>query len=235
MLKTVYNLELETIFNPQQKHLCEIEEWLEKEDLETNTGFYDNWNSITYSFERNQFIVITENNLAIGFLTYSISDFRVVINIAEIKPDKRKKGIGNRLVDDCLRFFSEKGFFVAELYCVPIESEKIWKKLGFNNFPIGIKKDSKVWLYKVLIPIEPELKGDYFTETIELVSNTNIWTWKIKRKNATNQLEKPIICPSNNEWQLIWKNCHEVIDQSVVKRFNRNGVDYGDFVIITEL
>lgn len=228
-------LKINVVFNPNQNHLTDIKSWLEKEDSELKEGFFCNWNVIECAYKQRKIVVITENTYAIGFLVYTITDFIAEIIIAEIKPDKRKNGIGRLLIEESLQFFKEKGAFISQLYCAPVESEKIWKKIGFSNFPKGIVRDSKIRLYRILIQTEAQVNSDFYAERIELHGERNNWIWEVKRKENSNQLEKPIIHPANNEWQLIWKNQDEIYEESIVKRFNLNGADHGYFLIINEL
>ena len=121
--------------NPTEKHLAHIKNWLIEEWNKTNSGFYCHWNIIEDKFAKNNISVITENDFAIGFVVYRIYEFQAVIDITEIKPTEREKGIARKLISETLDYFKQKGVLVCELFCSPENSEPFWKRIGFENFP----------------------------------------------------------------------------------------------------
>ncbi len=85
-------------FSPTYKQVGEVEKWLITERQKTGDGFYCNWNIIKSSFENNELATISLNNKTIGFATWRLtSDKTARIEIAEVEPTNRNKGIGKIL------------------------------------------------------------------------------------------------------------------------------------------
>ncbi len=230
-----------TIFTPIEKHISEIEKWLIEEKNKTGRGFYWDLKSIKKAVEDNKIAVLTKDNYAIGFITYSINELVATIEIAEIKPCCRKKGFARKLVNDCLDYFRNNGAIVTELYCAPKSSELIWKKLDFLNYPPLEHNNDKICMYKPLVDILETRNNNLSDELIELwdygthVNELNRppkWTWHIN----DSKLEKPIIQPSDKDWQIRWQKGGKTIECCKVKNFNSLVNRYrADFLIIKQL
>lgn len=232
------------IFKPENEHILEIEKWLKDEYNLENDGFYSNWEIIYDSYKENRMIVINENNYPIGFLVYKIDEYVANIMIASIKLNKRRKGIGKIFIDNCCEYFKSIGAYVVELFCSPVESENAWKKFGFLNFPKGVTKEGRIYLYKILVPTLPEINDEGSFEKIqlwdkELYMTENYppkWTWKVERLSSNQKkLTKPIIHPANYKWGISWSKGSEIVEKGRVENFNLKGVDFGSFMIINEL
>ena len=232
----------ETNFNPTEKHLSQLEKWLIDELNKTGIGFYKNWNIITKSFDKNELVVLTENDFAIGFLVYNIYEVIIEIDIAELNPNYRNKGLGRKLIEDTLSEFKKNGVMVCELFCSPENSEPIWKSLGFENFP-DFPHDSKIRMFKPLVPSLTISEPNEMNERIELwnmepyLAEKNIpeWTWNITFKENSRELIKPIIHPANYDWQLSWKKGTETKFKNKVKRYNSDRIEFGNFIVIKAL
>lgn len=238
----------EVTFSPSDIQLADIEKWLIDEDIDTKGGFYCNWKIIKTSFTNNELATISLNNKTVGFVIWSItSDKTARIEIAEVKPSFRNIGIGKKLIDQLTVYFKEKNIYVVDLQCAPAESETIWKRLGFVEFPdqpenYKFNSDVNKKLYKILsdhLQQSSLLQND---ETIELWNNepyrtkelTPTYIWNLEFENGTRRLSKPIIQPASYEWRIRWtKNGLEIIDNKV-KRFAKE-IDFGTFIIIEEL
>lgn len=235
-------------FSPTDKEISEIEKWLIDEDNKSGEGFYCNWNIITSSHRDKRLVSISHRNKAIGFATfYHSSDKTVKIEIAEVKPTYRKKGVGKKLVDELLKDFKEKGFLLVHLQCSPETSEPIWKRLDFIDFPdppenynFSISADKQ--LFRILTDY---LEPNNLVETgdkIELWNDEpymtrNIlpkYTWNIDFIKDTRKLRKPIIHPGHYEWRIRWTSNGQIVVDDKVKYF---GIDigFGTFIIIDEL
>lgn len=231
-----------TIFKPTEIHLSQIEKWLIDELNETGIGFYNNWNIISKAFINNELIVLTENDFAIGFLVYNIYEIIIEIDIAELKPDYRNKGLGKKLIEDTLSEFKKNGMMICELFCAPENSEPIWKSLGFENFP-NFPNDDKIRMFKPLVPTLKISEPNQVTERIEIWNmephlaerNDPKWTWNIKFKENSRELIKPIIHPTHYDWQLSWKIGPETKFKDKVKRYDSDRIEFGNFIVITTL
>ena len=236
-------MNLNITYNPTVKHLSEIKDWLVEENNLLNQGFFCQWDIITVSFEQKRMIVITQNEIAVGFLTYLISDLVVNIVIAEVKPNKRKLGIGKELIKNSFSYFVENGILVAELFCSPEKSKIAWKKMGFTNFPDGIIEDSRTYLYQILVPTLDFCDNDNSSEIIELWNEPDHiaerlapkWRWKIKRIASSDKLVKPIIHPSSYEWPVCSRRGTTINEKRIMKNFNKRRNEHGHFLIINEL
>lgn len=233
-------LKLELI--PNEKHIAEIENWLIDEWNKSNSGFYCNWNIISKKFAEKNVSVIAENDYAIGFVVYRIYEFHAVIDIAEIKPTERKKGVARKLINGTLEFFKKKGVLVAELYCSPENSESFWKRIGFENFP-NLSHETKLNMFKplveTLIPTE-NVKTDttislwncepYLADRVKAK-----WIWDLDFTIDDETLSRPIIFPVSYDWQVELKICGQMKLSNKVKRFPVDLADYGRFMIIRKI
>ena len=235
-------MSIKVLPNPTSQHFEEIKKWLQQEDNLSNEGFFCQIDTIENSYRKNRLIVITQNNIAIGFLTYYYSDHIVNIEIAEVKPDERKRGIGKQLLQQSFDWFINNGALVAQLFCAPASSEKIWKRIGFSNFPNEIIKESRIYLYQILVETEEFYTREDETELIELWDFEDYqnelppkWKWKVKRKGKSNKLIKPIIHPCSDEWSVAHKIGSEIREKRIMKNFDRRKHDGGYFLIVTDL
>tara|TARA_R110002050_G_scaffold102349_1_gene210854 strand:+ start:112 stop:825 length:714 start_codon:yes stop_codon:yes gene_type:complete len=228
--------------NPTSRHFEEIKKWLQQEDNLSSEGFFCQMDTIDNSYRKNRLIVITRDNIAIGFLTYYYCDHVVNIEIAEVKPSERKKGIGKQLLQHSFDWFIKNGALVALLFCAPVNSEQIWKRMGFNNFPNGIIKESRIYLYQILVETAEFCPHESEPELIELWDFEDYqneflptWQWEVKRKGKSNKLIKPIIHPCSDEWSVAHKIGSEIREKRIMKNFDRRKHDGGHFLIVTEL
>lgn len=236
-------------FSPTDKQVGEIEKWLIAERQKTGDGFYCNWKIIKSSFDKNELATISLNNKTIGFATWRLTTNKTArIEIAEVKPTHRKKGIGKILTTQLINFLTEKGVRVVELQCSSKTSEPVWKRLGFVEFPDPPEKynfnsgDNKK-LYSILSEHLQPSSVQRADETIELwndepyTTNDNTpptYFWNLEFIDGTRELSKPIIHPAHYEWRLRWRINGKTIKDDKIKRF-KTEIDFGTFIIIDEL
>jgi len=240
----VLNVEivLKLNFNPTEKHLADLKNWLIEEWNKTNSGFYCNWNIIEDEFAENNVSVITDNGTAIGFVVYRIYEFHAVIDITEIKTTERKKGVAKKLINGTLDYFKQKGVLVCQLYCSPENSEPFWKRIGFENFPV-LPHDSKINMFKPLIEtLQPKDKAETGTsisiwncEPYQADEKNAKWNWDLSFEIDNETLTKPIVFPVASDWQAeLTKNGEKIISNKI-KRFSVDMADYGSFMIIRKV
>lgn len=236
-------------FSPTDKQIGEIEKWLIAEKQKTGDGFYCNWNIIKSSFDNNELATISINNKTIGFATWRLTTGRTArIEIAEVKPTHRKKGVGKKLTEQLLKFLKDKGVCIVDLQCSPSVSEPIWKRLGFVEFPDPPKNykfnsgDNKK-LYKILSEHLQTSSVKFADETIELWNDEPYkadgntpptYLWNLEFIEGTRKLLKPIIYPAHYDWRLRWEVKGNTIKDDKIKRF-KTEIDFGTFIIIDEL
>ncbi|MBE9468619.1 MAG: GNAT family N-acetyltransferase [Bacteroidetes bacterium] len=242
-------MNLDITSTPSFIQLNEIREWLEYEDRQSNKGFFCQWNTIEPAFKKgNAFLLSDDDNKAIGFLTFYISDKIVDIGIAEVKPSERKKGIGGNLIKLCSDYFIKQGVQVVQLYCDPKSSEIFWKKIGFKSFPKGVINDSRIYLYKIIVPhldYFNESSDDNLNEIIELWDEadhivesckmTPKWRWKIEREKESDKLTLPLIHPAESEWTVCFKKGNKIYEKRIMKNFDNKRHAQVNFLIINEI
>lgn len=236
-------------FSPTDKQVGEIKKWLIAERQKTGEGFYCNWSNIKSSFDKNELATISLNNKTIGFATWRLTtDKTARIEIAEVKPTHRKKGIGKKLTTELLNFLKEKNVYVVDLQCSPETSEPVWKRLGFVEFPdppvnYNFNSYNNKKLYTILTEHLETSAVQYTDETIELWNDEPYTTdentpptyiWNLEFIDGTRKLSKPIIHPAHYEWRLRWRINGKTIKDDKVKRF-KTEIDFGTFIIIDEL
>jgi predicted GNAT family acetyltransferase len=235
--------------SPTQKQVGEIKKWLIEERQKTGDGFYCNWNIIKSSFDKNELATISLNNKTIGFATWRLTtDKTARIEITEVKPTYRTKGIGKKLTTHLLNLLKEKGVCVVDLQCSPRTSEPIWKRLGFVEFPDSpenykFNSDVNKKLYLILTEHLQTSSDQHANETIELWNdepyNTDentppTYIWNLEFIDGTRKLSKPIIHPAYYEWRLRWRINSKTIKDDKIKRFKPE-IDFGTFIIIDDL
>ena len=236
-------------FSPTDKQVDEIEKWLIAERQKTGDGFYCNLDSIKSSFDNNKLATISLNNITIGFATWRLTtDKTARIEIAEVRPTHRKKGIGKNLITQLLNFLKEKGVCLVDLQSSPDTSELVWKRLGFVEFPdqpgnCNFNSDDNKKLYKILTEHLQRSSVQRANETIELWDDEPYTTdentpptyiWNLEFVDGTRKLSKPIIHPAHYDWRLRWRINGKTIKDDKVKRF-MTGIDFGTFIIVDEL
>jgi GNAT superfamily N-acetyltransferase len=233
----VLKLELE----PIDQHIDQIEKWLSQEWIDSEEGFLADWDMIPEAYEEKRLCVLTDNELAIGFVVYRIYDELGVIDIAEIKPSNRKKGIGQKFMLDILEFFKEQGVLVVKLFCAPKVSEGFWGKCGFRRFIIP--NSNRINMYKILVPaIEPSTDNQS-NEILELWDCEPHkadkvepkWRWNLEYQTDGITLIKPIIFPAYYEWQLALRIKNEQVMKRKVKYFPLDLSNNETFIILREI
>jgi GNAT superfamily N-acetyltransferase len=235
-------------FSPTTEHLNNIKQWLIAEDL-NNDGFFCNWNVIKSSFDQKHMAVILNRNIPIGYSIWNDIEPVVTLDIVEVKHGLRRKGYGKILINAVTNFFQTKGVKVIKVHCQPSSSEKVWKKLGFIQFPIASAFDDfnakhSKHLYKIIEqPLEMTKEFGVGDEVIELWDDEKFliteqkptWVWKLKCKVNSSELLRPIIFPCHPDWRIRWRIGDRVFIDETVKYFSNVSIRYGSFMIIHSL
>lgn len=225
-------------FTPTQADLNEIEKWLIEEDSKSNEGFYCNWETIVYRFEKNQMAIIREYDKPIGFLTYYFNHLSANIEIAEIQPKYRKKGIGTILVNAVLFFFKSEKCKYVELKCSPASSQAYWESKGFKECPVM----QHILMYKSLVETSKntlQLSDNrielYDVRKYEMNKYPPIKVWNLEFEGSSYKLKKPIIHPCLSYWVLRWIKDGIEVESDDIKWFLNRSIEYGTCFIIEEL
>jgi hypothetical protein len=228
---------------PTKTNFEDIRKWLIDEDRTLNKGFYCNWTIIEKAFNNNHLSTIEINNESVGFIAWSEGDIYAEIDIMEIKPELRFKGIGKEFFIKFSTSLKHQGFIAVKIFCSPPESERFWKKMGFIKFPDRGYTESDLVFYKPLIDVQINSFEEVAENKIELWNvephqirdNQPKWTWNFETKD--DKLLLPIIQPCNYNWNLRWSKNGKIIKEDKVKYFStrKNKIDYSPFLYIKEL
>jgi len=236
---------MKIIFEPKKKYLTQIENWLKEEYEEDGEGFYKNF--LLIDFTNNDFICYVNNDDdAIAFMSYQRYMKICTIDIASVKKSEKRKGVCKTMLEALSNRLVERGTYVMNLFCSPVSSEKIWKKLGFKFYKEKEKHESfrrgkpVNYLYKTIV------KSHLPTRKRNLISFVELWkefdhvgytdktiepsvVWNLK-----NQLN-PIIFPTEPEWKLRLVENGKEIYNGVIKRNISGFFVYGDFLIFDKI
>jgi len=233
---------MRTLLNPTEKHIIEIEKWLLQEWNDKSEGFITDWEMIPEAFEENRVSILTNNDKAIAFAVFRVYDEMAVIDIAEIKPTERGKGMAKKFISDTLDYLKSKGVVVVKLFCSPEKSEGFWNKCGFLKYEFP--HNSQINMYKTLVDnLKPsktcnESKLDklklWNCEPHLAERNEPKWIWELIYEKDDQTLVKPIIFPAFYDWQVQLEKADQKITHKL-KYFPIDISDNGTFMIIYKI
>ena len=235
------------VFDPTERELQEVENWLKQEYEDTGEGFYCNWSIIKESLAQKELITISLDKHTVGFLVLGCRELRATIDILEIRTDHRNKGLGKELVDAVFEHLRADNIYAVDVQCSPSSSEPFWRKLGFRDFPKDRNRTNagNTELFKVLVHCLkcstkiPNLNREYLdlwnSEPGHTLNASPTWTWSLKFKKGSRELEKPIVHPSNRDWRVRWRMGDTVIKDDKVKYFDETEIDFGKFIVLRNL
>ena len=231
-------MNIKTIYRSSNVQFESIMEYLKTEQI---TG---NLMSVKSSFKRKELIILFKEKELIGFSAYQFEYPVSRITVFEIVKKFRGKGLGKKLVNKTLKEIKKKKGEVVELFCSPVDSESFWKKVGFKNLPETRFTNGKIIMYKTLIETLLPNQSDDFEiddnqEIIELWDvepfqadrNKPKWRWRIN----SYEFKKPIIQPTDSNWQIRWRKGGIEIKKGKVKYFSSNQIEFGNFMILRDL
>lgn len=229
---------IETTFNPTQNHLDDIEKWM-VEEKKIPISENGNWTSVIDAFQRNTLIVATLKNETIGFYALRYTQSTLIINVAEVKPNYRRKGVGRLLLKEIIEKYKNEEVFVLKLHCSPKSTHLIWRDLGFEYFPDSPADTSagKIEMYKIIKPLLSCLNGNLnpTSEVVEIWDNepgyTNdnnpTWVWKLEYLENSNILKKPIVHFGHYKWRVRWRKGDDIFRDCRYEYFDmKNEVFY---------
>jgi GNAT superfamily N-acetyltransferase len=224
----------------EKSELNEIENWLKEELLTSKNGFYHNWTMITKSYSENRMAILKNKENVIGYTIWRIGDIHIEIDIFEIKPIFRKKGIGKYFINEISEYFKKKNFLALKLFCEPKESESFWKKMGFIKFPERGYSESELTFFKPLIIVNKSQTNVGENNKLELWNlepykvkdSKPKWIWNIDESNFI-----PILHPCNSNWNIRWTKNGKIIKDDKVKYFTHknNQIEFSPFIYIEKL
>lgn len=236
------NLELKINTSPSKTDFEKIEKWLIEEYETKEEGFYCNWAIIEKAYKNKEFVTIDYCENPVGFIVWRNNDIYAEIDILEIRPEHRRKGIGDFFIIEFSKYLRSQEIIAIKLFCSPRESERFWKKLGFTKFPDRGYSESDLTYYKPLIEVSSNKNGIaehkielWNVEPYQIKDKLPKWTWFIELSG--DRLNKPILQPCNCNWNLRWSINGTIIKEEKVKYFgnNKNRIEFSPFLYIEQL
>lgn len=232
-------------FTPSTEHIEEIEKWLIEEKASSGEGFYCNWSIIKNFFKREELAVLLVEDKPVGFCCWgTTSDFTGQINIFEIKPDSRGKGLGASFAKNLENLFISKNIYVIDLQCEPENSETFWRKFNFIDVPKNVNYwgNQTVSLFKRLVPAKQEVaihNGSNYIEMWDaepyaIRNKDSKWKWNLDLSDV-DKLSLPIIQPCEKDWRIKLVLEDKIVVDDKIKRFGGIEIDYGPYAIINKL
>lgn len=236
------NFELKLKTSPTKTDFEKVKKWLIDEYKTLNEGFYCNWSIIEKAFGNGNFVTIDLGGMPVGFIVWKKGEIYAEIDILEIKPDQRGKGIGNYFINEFSEFLRFQEIVAIKLFCSPRESERFWKKLGFTKFPERGYSESDLTYYKPLIEVLSNSNVDtehkielWNVDPYQIKDKLPKWTWCVELSEG--KLRKPILQPCNCNWNLRWTKKGTIIKENKIKYFNsdENRIEFSPFLYIDKL
>lgn len=236
---------MKIIFEPKDKYISQIRLWLHEELLRKRNLFY--YNFIKSELTKENFVCyVDEHDHALGFFQYTCYEKHTRIEVAVVKFDFQRNGIGRTLLEAVTNRVKQNGTVALSLMCEPKVSERRWKKLGFKNLK-GIENHRFLnhnnfehpWLYKIIVPYKKSTtskKTNYFIELwTELEHNATSRNLPPTYKWDVNSFDLPIVHPVDVDWKIRLVKHNDILYEGKIKRFNYSFSDFGEFLIIENL
>ena len=227
-------------FNPSSEHIQDTKDWLASEYETTGAGFFTNWAFILESIDSKQFAVFIDEEKPIGFTTWLDGEIHRDINYFALEPSKRNLGFGSAFYVELEKVTRTKGFKTIKLFCSPEDSKFFWQKMGFTEFPNGIRSTTELTYYKHLVDVNiPTSKSSngwklelWNKEPFQIKDETPQWTWDLK----TISNDKPLLHPYDHDWKARVSKNNQVIQDCKIKRLNTAGTraEYIPFLYIDD-
>lgn len=107
--------------------------WLRREADELGEGFYCNRDVILRSHRERQVYCALEAGAVLGFVVHNIMSVGAAIDILEVHPWQRGRGIGTALAINAVERLFEQQVPWIRVKCAPRSSEAFWRRLGFAS------------------------------------------------------------------------------------------------------
>lgn len=207
--------------NPSDKQLAYVKQWLMEEYEKSQAGFYCNWSTIEKSYRNNEYTVFELEGESIGFVVWTNNGYYAEIDIMEMHPAYRNRGLGKVFYERMEGYFRSENFIAIKLFCAPEESEPFWQRMDFVQFPDRGYTEPALMYYKTIVANNLATNFE-LRDKLELWNSEPItmqkgksatWTWEIKE----NQL--PIVQPCNPNWNLRLTRDGKMVREEKVKYF----------------
>jgi hypothetical protein len=238
-------IEYKISFNPTEEQITEVENWLVEEKKTSDEGFFCNWELIYKSYQKKECAILISNQKVIGFGTWSIFDQTSKLEIIEIHPKFRRKRFGEFIINEIIIELTKQNCFVINADCINEKSEKLLRKLKFEQLSSHELWDAEnIKMFKVIIPNLKNSEQKLETgNCIELWDDEPHmkerkqpkWIWNLTLKSNTNILVEPIVIPCIGDWNIRWTKDNKLIKENKVKYFMREEIRFGKFMKLEKL
>jgi GNAT superfamily N-acetyltransferase len=114
-----------------EEDLKRIHEWLEEEYRQgVRENFLCNWSIIESAQQEGQLIVLMDESLNHP-VAYQLGGL-LETGILQVREPYRKKGLGRRFVEYCVKCALAEDEMVLQVECKPWSSQPFWKSMGFT-------------------------------------------------------------------------------------------------------
>lgn len=107
--------------------------WLQREQAECGEGLFCNKDIIVESHAAGELHCAISNGQVVGFVVHTATDARASIDILEVHPRHRRRGIGTKLAVHAIKQLHASPAPFIQVQCSPRSSEPFWRLLGFSS------------------------------------------------------------------------------------------------------
>jgi GNAT superfamily N-acetyltransferase len=115
-------------------HLQEVLVWLKAEREETGDGFYCNRNVIAQSFAVGEGLCAFAEEGIVGFAVFQMFTDGGDVQIVEVKPSARRRGLGSALLLAAVDVLCRQGAKYVDVECTSPEGEALCRRHGFGDY-----------------------------------------------------------------------------------------------------
>jgi ribosomal protein S18 acetylase RimI-like enzyme len=236
---------MKILFEPEERYLLQIGNWLHQEAKEGKSNFYGNFANMKFTND-NFVCFVNALDEAIGFIKFSFKDKYTHIDLAVVRHQQQRKGIGKMLLDALTEKVRQKGTVALSLECAPKSSAAKWKKLGFKNFKEVMSHSSleeseaeRPWLYKMIVPAKQTSRKKALQNYIQLWTEPNHLASSTKMASTyiwdSTTLDLPIIYPVDDDWKIMYVKQGITVYEGRSKYFNQNSCGNGYFLVVEHI
>jgi GNAT superfamily N-acetyltransferase len=115
-------------------HLQDVLDWLKEEHEQGGEGFYCNRNIIAKSFRVGEGLCAMAEGRTIGFAVFQLFTDGGDIQIVEIHPSARRRGLGSQLLLAAVNVLRDRGAHYVDVECTSPEGEALCRHHGFEDY-----------------------------------------------------------------------------------------------------
>lgn len=129
-----------TLESASDAHLAHVLAWLKEEADAGNAGFYDNRQTISNLFSRDEGICAIHTGHPVGFVVFQMYSVGSEIHIIEVHPKYRGLGIGSQLLAAARARLQALGAPYIDVACTSPSGEALCRRHGFEEVNLSEAK-----------------------------------------------------------------------------------------------